>query len=356
MFVDLWGWFHDFEYSAYRLGDGERLQLLRLYDQAWHNFETDPSHALILLNQGVELAQRLNEPCFALFMDYWRCEVHLFYLDDHRLALENAVRLVTESRKPQFLKCPVRARVHRILVDTYLFTDPIGYSDQIWQTINYMETDMSLDIDSWQLLQARRAQMAYAVDDLDTAIAETRKYSSICQGNDFRLSHACGMLCHYHYLKNDVETARHFATLGETHARRSDRLASAAEFTTWQALFARLNGDAEQAHMLYSLSQQRFKKLGVKPSGGFYQAAADYFDLEGQVDEAVRLRRQELQEAKDSGSVWYECDTWVKLCRLLAKHQRLLAADLQAARQAATKLLKPEIILKKLDELPSTTG
>src|SRR5258708_26924444 len=128
MFGDLWGWFDNARASALRTGDKDRQRVYQLYMTAWPYRETDPSRMLSYLTEGYEIASTLRDYCWMLFLNYWRCEVYLFYLYQVSVALDFCVKAAVEARKPEYEKFPIRERVYRILTDAYPAIPPLCYS------------------------------------------------------------------------------------------------------------------------------------------------------------------------------------------------------------------------------------
>lgn len=356
MDLDLWGWFRQYRQEAYRVKNDEKLKLPNLFSEAWDYFETQPLKAMSLLTQGRELAKKLNEPCWMLFHDYWRCEGQLFYLDDAKAGLDMAVRIAAEAHKPLYERCPIRARVFRILVDAYSANDPVGYADQIYKTVEYLEKEVPMDHDTRCLLQAKRAYMAYVFDRLDEAVDESQRFMAMVELYDFQHAYAHQMLCKYLYMRGDVDAALKHAQEGEVMARRADRKSLLASFAAWQALLNHKQGDAETSQSFYRVAASRQQALGVTASMAYYDAMSEYLELSGQPEEALRLRDQEMVEAKKSNSLYGIVEAMTKRCQLLARMGRPLTEDLKIAREMAQKFLKPELALAKLDKIERGEG
>ncbi len=351
MYVDLWGWFYGYGPDRGRAGAAERRRMARLFAQAWDSFELEPHKSVALLNQGRALAVQLTDRCRALFFDYWLCEAYLFYLDNCAAALELAVRCAVELRKPEYEDCPVRARLYRVLVDAYLFTDPIGHAHKIRETIDYMETQLPLDIDTWRLLAARRAQLALAFEQFAEAKELALHYLARSEQSSFRLMDAYDLLCRIAYERKDFAAAREYAYIGETYARREKRKGSLTDYLAWQALFARKAGEEENARRLYRLAAAQFAQLPAKIDFYIYKILVDYHLSGGELELAQRLLDQQLKEVTKYGSPHYLCECYLERCRLLAQTGLPLDAELALARNAAAQLLDPARFLAKLDEL-----
>lgn len=349
-FVDLWGWYDRFRLDALRQQDTNRQQLTQLFDEAWPQFETSPQKALASLKQARHLAEQLREKCWMVFFDYWQCEVYLFFIADYATALDLAVRNAVEARKPEFDECPVRPRVFRVLVDIYLHLDPIGYEQQILENLNYLESQ-PVDLDSWRLIEARRASLEVEFERWDAAEAAAHRYMARSGNSDFRLIHAHYLLCKIAYERSQYDQALQHALEGERYARRESRQRSIALFVLWQALFTRKSGDEARANQLFRAAMSRASQV-ESAFGSFYEVLSDYHQLGGEYDAALKALDRQLAEAVQTGSAYEECDVRVERCELLKKMSApQLTDEIREARATANRMLKPEWFLSKLDAL-----
>jgi hypothetical protein len=348
-FVDLWGWYDRFRLDAIRNDDALRLRMLELFDESWPQFESSPKKALASLKQGRALAEQLREKCWQIFFDYWQCEVYLFFIADYTMTLELAVRNAVECRKPEHDDCPVRARVFRVLVDTYLHIDPIGYEKQICENLDYLESQ-PVDLDTWRLLEARRASLAVELENWPKAEAATHRYIARSGNSDFRLIHGHYLLCKIAYEQGRDDDALHHALAGERYARRETRQRSIALFMLWQALFARKANDDIRAGQLFRAALARAAQV-ESAFGSFYEVLSDYHQLGGEYDQALSALDKQLAEAIQTGSAYEECDVRVERCKLLKQMGQPIDQETSLIRAKAQNMLKPEWFMKKLDAI-----
>lgn len=349
--IDLWDWFNEFARNAQRTGDLDRLRLPQLYNQAQPIFEANPRQALVLLEQGRTLAERLREPCWVLFFDFWRCALYMNFLDDKATALDLAVKTAVEARKPMYQACPVRPRVQSILVDAYLTTDPLGYADKVNEALDYVEAEGPLDVDVWQQIEMKRAWLELWSGRLERAQHAAERHLARCEGNHFRLAHACALLCEIAYRRGDVSAALEYAQAGQAHARQSKQQRALVELYCWQALFARKRGDEPSALRLYRLAMASSAQLGRKFSYAYYDALSEFYVLGDEPERALQLRDVQLDQVRNSGSPWAECECRLRRCRLLAQMGRPLQDELAQARRAAEKLIDPTPFFAELESL-----
>ena len=301
------------------------------------------------LKQARAAAEQLHEKCWVMFFDYWQCEVYLFFIANYTAALDLAVRNAVEARKPDYDDCPVRPRVFRVLVDTYLHIDPIGYEQQIMENLDYLESQ-PLDLDTWRLLEARRASLAVELERWPEAEAATHRYIARSGSSAFRLIHGHYLLCKVAYERQQFDAALQHALEGERYARRETRQRSIALFVLWQALFARQAGDESRAGQLLRAALSRAARV-ESAFGSFYEILGDFYQLGGEYEAAQRALDRQLDEALQTGSAYEECDVRVERCRLLMKQGLPAADELQLARAAAGHMLKPDWFLGKLEDL-----
>lgn len=354
MHTNLWDWFDEFKKNAQQTGDVERLQLPQLYRQAQPIFEANPRQALVLLNQGRTLAERLDEPCWVLFFDFWRCALYMNFLDDKTIALELAVKTAVEARKPMYRRCLARSHVQSILVDAYLTTDPIGYADKIREALDYLEAEGPIDVDVWRMVEMKRANLALWAGRLEEAQHAAERHLARCENNHFRLTHAYALLCEIAYRRGDLDAALEYAQTTEATARKAQQQRVLVEALCWQALFARKRGNEETALRLYRLATAGAAQLGRKSSYHYFDALSEFHVSGDEPERALQLRGVQLEQVRNSGSPWAECECRLRRCQLLAQIGRPLEHELAQAREAAKKLLNPAPFLAKLESLNRT--
>ena len=68
MYVDLWGWFQNYEWDALTRGDNQRRRLVSLARDGWRYRElADGEKAIQAFEEGAALPQLLNEGCWQTF-------------------------------------------------------------------------------------------------------------------------------------------------------------------------------------------------------------------------------------------------------------------------------------------------
>ena len=350
---DLWGWIENFYRHAILTADSNRMRLATMHYDAWKLFEDNPDSALALLDEGMMLAQQLNESWWYIYYKYWRTEAYVFYVGDLNKGLDNAVRTAVEITKPEYERFPGVGRVYRVLLDSYVFRDPIGYEDKINETIRTMEHDIPLDLDTRCLLQARRAQMANILEDYDGAEDKAQIYLNMCEHSAFRLMHAYEILCDFAFRRKDYDKAVAYAIEMDEQSRRSKKKSGTVVSYEVRATIARIRGDEENALKFYRQKLAHEASLGTKRGSFSYDLICQFHEWAGATDKAWALRERQFTEIEGKGFFYGEAWARILRCRLLGRMGQPLEQEIDATRNAIGNLLKPESLLKKLKRIES---
>lgn len=350
---DLWGWIDTFYRDAIIKGDSQRMRLATMHYDAWQQFENDPDLALSILDEGMTLAEGLGEPWWWIYYTYWRTEAFVFYIGDLNKGLDNAVRTAVEIRKPEYSGFPGIGRAYRVLLDSYVFRDPIGYEDKINETIHTMEHDIPLDLDTRCLLQARRSQMANILEQYDSAHEHALIYLRMCEHSAFRLMHAYEILCDLAYRREDYEQAVAYAIEMDEQSRRCRKKSGTVVSYEVRATLARIQGNEEEALKFYRQKLAHEALIGTKRGSLSYDLMCRFHELEGDSDKAWALRERQLSELEGKG--FFHGEVWVRIlrCRLLGRMGQPLETELRDTYTSIENLLKPETFIKKIKRIES---
>ena len=348
---DLWGWIDNFYREAIMKGDTHRMRLATMHYDAWKQFEHDPDTALSILDEGLELAERLSEPWWWVYYTYWRTEAFVFYIGDLNKGLDNAVRTAVEVRKPEYERFPGIGRVYRVLLDSYVFRDPIGYEGKIKETIHTMEHDIPLDLDTRCLLQARRSQMANILEDYKGAEEQALIYLNMCEHSAFRLMHAYEILCDLAYRREDYDQALAYAIEMDEQSRRSGKKSGTVVSYEVRATLARIRGNEEEALKFYRQKLAHEASLGTKRGSFSYDLMCRFHELAGESDKAWALRERQFTEIEGKGFFHGEVWTRILRCRLLGRMGKPLETEISATYKSIENLLKPEFFTKKIKRI-----
>ena len=347
----LWKWIDDFYYASLWNNDQARQQLATQHYEAWKLLETQPQQALTMLANGIDMAHNLGEPWWAAFYEYWRTEAWVFYLRDLNQGLYYAVQNAVECRKTHFAAFPGKGRVYRVLVDAYMFRDPIGYEDKIRETIQHMQDDVPMDNDTAYLLQARRAQLDAVFGRIKDAIAKTHVYLDMSQHSSFRAMHAYEMLGFYAYLRGEYALAEEYAIEVEDNARRCARRSGFMASYLQRALLHQLKGDSNSAKSFYQKYHAVQSRVGMKRGTTSYDWLCEYHELGGDADTAWALREEQLADLVGKGYYYDECWCHLRRLQLLGRMGKPLTDEIQRTQQAISQLLKPDVFQAALERI-----
>jgi hypothetical protein len=356
--MSVWDWVQDYRHEAAVRGDEERLWLTQAFHEAWDLRETDTDRAGVLLDDARRLAQALDEPRWVLFYDHWLLQLARFFRRDYRNLLDRAVRAALEARKPAFAELPQRICLQEDLVGIYAAIDPVGYEDLIAQALDYMEGQVTPELECRHCVQGCRTM--FELDRGRTAEARAAGLRALELAEDSASDHyrgnAYANLCLVAFRAGDDAALREWACASEELARQTDRKAFIAEALLWRAVAARKAGDARQARRLCTAAVSRMTRLSTPPGEAYFDALAAFCELDGDLEGALGARDRELQAIAGRGHLAQECEAHVKRCGLLARLGKLTAADLAAARVAAGKLRKPEKYLAEIDRISADSA
>jgi hypothetical protein len=361
--MTVWDWIREYRAEAFRSGDAQRQRLTEFHPRAYECRETDPDRALALYEEGRCLAQRLHEPSWALFFDHWRLTMLIWFKRDHGPAvLDLAVRNTLESRKSIHDPLNLRVTVQRTLLCVYQMTDVLGHAKAIREGLDALEQAITLNGEEKYLIQSNRISFAYVTEDYAAAHAACQQTLRWVD-DDVTLYdavhhsvYAYRMLCLIAWKQEDWESLETWAAVGAEVVSRSGHRMEGVEFQLWQALLARRAREEERALRLCRQAVARAGRLGVPPSGVYFEALCAFHAQAGELNKVLKLRRRELEILTRLAHRDEEVRCRIKLCRVLAAMGRSLAREAEAARAAAGRLRAPQKYLDDLAQIVHDEG
>lgn len=352
MHADLWGWFNRYVASAAISGNPLKLRMPQVYDQGWEALRAEEGQrALALFQEGLEIARKLQEPCWELFFEYWCAETHIFYLTDYVTGLDRAVKVAAKAHKTAYLPCPVRARVYYTLLYVYFLMDAVGYEDKIREMVDFMTKEIPLDADTEQRIQYIRAGLAFSLEQYDVCEQETQRYLNMTLFNAHRQSGGYNMLRRLAYARGQIKLAFDYAYEYERRARQARLQNSVAHALLSQAAYAQRLGQAERAQRLMEQGTAHHAQYGLQRMTSYYNHLCEYYELGGEMDTALALRDEQVANLHTIQSHDYVAYTWLQVVRLQARAGRDFTDALQSAYEAARNLLKPQSYLEKIQRI-----
>jgi tetratricopeptide (TPR) repeat protein len=353
VFVDVYRWIEDFQIEAVRNGDMRRLQLVDYQTMAWTHFETNPQQSLSILYQARELAEVLQEPCWVLYYNSWIGECLNLYLNDFKQGMAHAMQTVVEIRKPEYAKCTMLSRGYRIVIESYIYSDPVGYADKIRELIAYADSEIPIDYDTYCILKKRESELEFALGNIELAIRSALDYlrRSSEQVVTFHMMYAYEMLVHYSYLQGQHERAHYLILQSEAMARDNQRVSLVAITQAWRALFNLIDGQDDIAQTLYQHATHNMSQLGMAISLSYYEAVCAYNERIGDLPTAITMRDKQLASVQGKGASYLEAEALLKKARLLGRMGNDTQATLEQAFVVSHQLLKPQQFLQNLQRI-----
>ncbi len=345
--ANVWDWFQNGYYHI----NPEVRKLPYLFHNAWDRNETDPHQCNKLLLEARVKAELLNEPWWVLFFDYWRCILLWARLDDLHTAQKLGVRMTVDAKKPMYELHPIVPRIYNQLVSIFTYIDPVGYQSRILELMAFLETDVDIDEDIEYLLLANRANLFFALDDIDSAREWALKSLDRIHHRAYYSASAYSKLALYSYIRKQYQDVADYVEEGEKSAREAGRRLIICEMLAWRALLAHINGDIESAERYFSQAVYNRERIGTTPTFTYHDIICDYFERTGKSEEALQLRDEQLVTLEPSGLIHEICECHLMRCRLLGRMGVLTDADIEKAKTASSSLLKPQSYRAKLAQI-----
>jgi tetratricopeptide (TPR) repeat protein len=361
--MNFWDWLFACRAEYQRAGDENRVRLTEYWQRAFPYRETDPDQAVALLQEGCLLAEELGERWWIIALNNWRVAALIHFKRDYRQAVELAVRNAVAVSKPENAAFPGRWGVYRELVSAYLGVDPVGFADVIQEALTQLDRDLPSGPhpDRYLWLGSLR-QFHQECGDFEAAEAAATRAMELSADDPYPHHAQHSMVYHYSglcwmaYRQEDWQKLATWAEIGEEAARATgNHQLELCEFLAWQAILARRDGDELRARRFHTLAAAKMSRLHSPPEREYPDALALFHELNGELERALQVRDWEWSVIENHGRVACECEIHLKRAALLMKMGRLQRERIDAARQAALKLRKPEKLLAKIDQL-ATTG
>jgi hypothetical protein len=351
MYVDLWGWFRDYEWDAISAGDGRRARLVSLAREGWRYRElADGEKAIQAFEEAAQLAQSLNESCWHIFHQYWIAEMKFYLLHDYQGTLDYIIRLATETRKAQYENCPVRSRVFFVLANIYYLLDFFGYEQEVVDLLDYIENEVVMDEDTHLRVLHMRAEVEFDHERFALAEEKTQDLINRSTYNDFRQRSGYDMLRSIAYAKGDVALALQYNRIAQKYAYRIQIQRSIAEGKLWEAIYLQHLGDS-RAHEHYFSALAHYEQYKLPRELDYYEGIADFAEANGKHEEALKSRAALLPIVKAKPSILNQMSAYRQYLRHLGRLGRDFSEPMQEAKAIAASSRKPEAYLERLKRI-----
>jgi hypothetical protein len=342
-FVEVWEWFHGFGARATAANDNERIRLYQIWLNATKDPEKYPAQSLALYHEGAALAEHLKEPWIEMFYQSLAANALIFDLNRDEDGLALSMKLVVKAYQDAYVGCPARAWCFCDLINAYFHLDGLSYTDEIVAMVDTLETQVSLDKDSYQRLFLYRMDVLRLLNERDKAFEMGLRYVEASINESFRLADGYTSLCNMSYIRGDNQRALEYSYLAKDHAVRSRRYDAVAENDWWQAVLLFLCGETEEAERAFRYGIGVVSQLERPKEPELWGGACRYYEVTGAYDKALRFWDEQVQlmDPKTPNRQSY-FGIFLRRCYVLRKLGRLTEADVEQTRQAALRMRKPE--------------
>lgn len=349
MYIDPWQWFRDFQWQAIRDGNQRNLRLPAIYQQGWEYLESAQyDESIRVFKEGLDIAKEMNLPMWEFFFESWICEVNVLAFN-YKEALDWTTRLVAKSVKPEHQEHPVRGVVYFSLAWVYFYVDAIGYEEQILQALDALEAgEMPLDEETHQRSISLRAEIAFEKDNLAQALSINDRYMNMVDGNAYRESSAYNLLRAIAYAEGDLSLALTNTLLRGSTAREANLLNTAVNSVLWEGLLLQHQGEEAKASATIQRGISEYEALNLPKQSAYYHILAEYQTAKGDYTQALSLREQQLELAKNNGSLSSEFYCHLDRCYLLNRIGQSAIEEIAFAENTANRSKKPDFLLQKL--------
>ena len=353
MYVDLWQWIYDYASRVSLQVDGKGVQLaLAVHDGLQYRQDADADNALRRLEDGVKLAQELNEPCWVMFCKHWITDIHFYFKHNYQLALDNIIRLATESRKEIYEDCPIRSAVFFLLADIYCTIDFYGYENKIVDLLNYIETEIQMDEDTHLRVLHMRNRIDFEYKDYGSA---EKRINNILkrslEQHPYRQYSSYDLLRRIAYARNDISLALKYNGIAQNYVEEVQMQLLIAEGKLWQAVCLQRIGETQKAEENYTTALAKYEHYNLSKEVVFYSASAEYMELIGNIEQAIELRLALVEQVMASASIYNQMHANLSYCRILGRSGKSMDTAMITARSVADNSLNPQVYLQKLDEI-----
>jgi hypothetical protein len=335
--------------------DAERLRMIAQYHEAFRYRETQPEHQFALLTRCRNEAQRLDEPWWDLFFEYWRLATLTADLHDFARAQPLAIELMVRFSSLEGRDHPQRIAIYTNVLYTYLQVDPLGYRDELERGFAYIDEQILPNpAEERFVLLYRWTEYLRETERWDEALGLAQRFSAMVDGNRGPAD-TIWWRCWVLFLLCDIcnglglvdELAGHAEEMAELSEKRANLMRTRAKGWIWRAVAQRFMGDEQAARRSYLRGVGYLKTLDSRD-----EICADpmarYHELGGDWKSAVGARDGELAAIEKKGMLHRSCRVQIERCRLLSKAGELTPSDLDKARAAAAQMRVPEWYLEKL--------
>lgn len=345
---DIHSWILEFHHQAASSEDPRQRRAALLLDRFWLYGGKDYDSDLAELAELRGLAEQLGEGHVALFADHWRAQWLLHRKRDYRAARDVVAPAIVEVRKPEYRQLPQRVCLHEDAIQTYIGIDVYGYTPNIEQALAYMDDEIAPNVECRLCHCGMWLDFALETDRLELANEWAQRYMALSQSPGLASEHhetyAHQYLAFIAARREQWDTVLEWAATGIELAHRTDQPNVQVDLMAYQALATLRLGKTSEARRLLWAAIKRTRQDSRVLDHNFYNPCCTFYELDGQPELALSLRREELGTLVGRGKNVSECRCRAEICRLLKLLGQPYDQELAAAREAAARLADPSRI------------
>jgi hypothetical protein len=242
-----------------------------------------------------------------------------------------------------------------------LQVDPVGYRDELERGFGQLDELIGRGpVVNRFVLDYRRTEYLCETERWDEALDLAHQSLALADrsgDSNNRFWHgawALFLLCEIcHALGRLDEVAGHAADMEERSQKTNHLMRTRASAWIWHAVTQRAKGDERGASRSFHRGMHYLRGLDSREEI-CAEPIARYYEMGGELKEAVSVRDRELAAIAKKGTLHRSCRVQIERCRLLSRAGSLTPADLSDVRQAAAKLRVPDWYLERLARVVAT--
>ena len=322
-----------------------RQKLYAMESQGWrYLYNEQAEQAKDTFESGAKIARLHQLPCMELLFEYQVCQVYVYYTYDQKAAVDYAVRLVTKLPRPEYVDCRnEHVAVYDIMTHAYFYRDCLGYEKEIRESLDYVKQNLTMRYESRLRMDYILTELEYENGNYQEARNKAMQYVAEAEfAHAYRKSDGYLAARRAVYALGEIDIAYKYAEMDVTVSQSGSYQRGAADALLWQAVYAKRLGNDGAAQQLYQRSIAQYERFTIAPSLTYFDAAAEYYELMGDNERALKLREAQFDELPARGSLHDMALAHLQYCRLLGRMGKPVDAALVKARAFVNTLRKPE--------------
>lgn len=361
-FIDRFQYYRDSYIKARLKGDVDRQRLWEIYEVAHPHFDDNKPYATDLLKQGAALAQNLRERCWELLFEFWIYEVDLNRPD----RLDVIVKLFVKANQPKYRECSLLGDIYASLLRAYLWHDPLGYQDEMVDGIQYVLDNLPLPRDAFIIVLWTKMQLLLEIGNYDGVLKTSKTYFRYAENQTIHLAWGYTTLLQTYYHQGDHLLALEAARDLEEAAERANNDSLVFTALKWQyTIYHRMKDRLSLNEIARTMRQYDIKQLSGYDA--MHEAEYEYdkhaFGWLGKLA-LIRSTKYRIEGAIKANRPYLECKirlrrisaflslpTWFRWIVRFFMPIPPIESQVADARIAAEKLIKPEPMLERIDQV-----